>query len=280
MLFFRPHFRTANRATGRGEPMQLAEKVAIVTGAGRGIGRAIARRFAAEGAAVLLAARTTEELKATAAEITEAGGRSAWFAADVSRESGCEGILRAARESFGDADILVNNAGIYGPVKPIEEIMPAEWDAVVTSNLRGAFLLTRLVLPEFYARGSGAILNISSVSAKAAFGWGAAYAAAKAALLGLTRTTAAEGAQRGVRANAICPGPVPETKMSQELGRGLAKRAGRDADEMFRDLLKGILQGRPQTADEIAAAALFLVSDQSSAITGQALNVDGGMLFY
>jgi NAD(P)-dependent dehydrogenase (short-subunit alcohol dehydrogenase family) len=260
--------------------MQLAEKVAIVTGAGRGIGRAIARRFAAEGAAVLLAARTAEELKITAAEITEAGGRAAWFAADVSRESDCEGILRATRERFGGADILVNNAGIYGPVKPIEEIMPAEWDAVVTSNLRGAFLLTRLLLPEFYARGSGAILNISSVSAKAAFGWGAAYAAAKAALLGLTRTTAAEGAPRGVRANAICPGPVPETKMSQELGRGLAERAGRDADEMFGEFLKGILQGRPQTADEIAAAALFLVSDQSSAITGQALNVDGGMLFY
>jgi len=260
--------------------MQLAEKVAIVTGAGRGIGRAIARRFAAEGAAVLLAARTAEELKITAAEITEAGGRAAWFAADVSRESDCEGILRATRERFGGADILVNNAGIYGPVKPIEEIMPAEWDAVVTSNLRGAFLLTRLLLPEFYARGSGAILNISSVSAKAAFSWGAAYAAAKAALLGLTRTTAAEGAQRGVRANAICPGPVPETKMSQELGRGLAGRAGRDADEMFKEFLKGILQGRPQTADEIAAAALFLVSDQSSAITGQALNVDGGMLFY
>jgi 3-hydroxybutyrate dehydrogenase len=260
--------------------MQLAEKVAIVTGAGRGIGRAIAHRFAAEGAAVLLAARTAEELKTTAAEITEAGGRAAWFAADVSRESDCEGILRAARESFGGADILVNNAGVYGPVKPIEEIIPAEWDAVVTSNLRGAFLLTRLLLPGFYARGSGAILNISSVSAKAAFGWGAPYSAAKAALLGLTRTTAAEGAQRGVRANAICPGPVPETKMSQELGRGLAERAGRDADEMFKNFLKGILQGRPQTADEIAAAALFLVSDQSSAITGQALNVDGGMLFY
>jgi hypothetical protein len=259
--------------------MQLAEKVAIVTGAGRGIGRAIARRFAAEGAAVLLAARTAAELSTTAGEITDAGGRAAWVAADVSRESDCEGILRAARERFGGADILVNNAGIYGPVKPIEEIMPAEWDAVVTSNLRGAFLLTRLLLPEFYARRSGAILNISSVSAKAAFGWGAAYAAAKAALLGLTRTTAAEGAQRGVRANAICPGPVPETKMSQELGRGLAERAGRDADDMFKDFLKGILQGRPQTADEIAAAALFLVSDQSSAITGQALNVDGGMLF-
>lgn len=259
--------------------MQLSGKVVIVTGTGRGIGRAIARRFAAEGAAVLLAARTESELKSAAAEIADGGGRVAWVAADVSREPDCERILSAAIEKFGQVNILVNNAGIYGPVKPIEEISPAEWDSVVTSNLRGAFLLTRLLLPEFYAHGGGVVLNISSIAAKAALGWGAAYAAAKAALLGLTRTTAAEGARRGVRANAICPGPVPETKMSQELGQGLALRAGRDADEMLQEFLKGILQGRPLTADEIAAAALFLVSDQSSAITGQALNVDGGMLF-
>ncbi len=259
--------------------MQLSGKVAIVTGSGRGIGLAIAKRFAAEGAAVVLAARTESQLQNAAEEIGQTGGRAAWVAADVSLEADCERILYTAKEKFGGVTTLVNNAGIYGPVKPIEEITLGEWDSVVTSNLRGAFLLTRLLLPEFYAGGGGAVLNISSIAAKAAFGWGAAYAAAKAALLGLTRTTAAEGARQGVRANAICPGPVPETKMSQELGEGLARRAGRDADEMFQEFLKGILQGRPQTADEIAAAALFLVSDQASAITGQALNVDGGMLF-
>lgn len=259
--------------------MQLQGKVAIVSGGGRGIGRAIARRFAAEGAAVVIAARTQTQLENVAKEIEASAGRAAWLVADVSVEEDAARIVRMATERFGRADILVNNAGIYGPVAPIEEIKPSEWDSVIAVQLRGAFLLTHFVLPEMYAREGGAIVNISSVAARAAYAWGAAYATAKAGLLGLTRTTAAEGARRGVRANAICPGPVPETIMSQELGRGLAARTGGDPDAMFKEFVNGILQGRPQTADEIASAALFLVSDQSNAITGQALSVDGGMSF-
>jgi NAD(P)-dependent dehydrogenase (short-subunit alcohol dehydrogenase family) len=259
--------------------MLLSEKVAIVTGGGRGIGRAIARRFASEGARIVIAARTAAQLESTAKEIESAGGKAAWVAADVALEDGCARIVRTALEKFGRVDILVNNAAIYGPVKPIEEVTPAEWDRVLAIQLRGAFLMTRLALPEMYSRGSGNILNISSVAARAAYGWGAAYATAKTGLLGLTRVTASEGAQRGVRANALLPGPVPETEMSQDLGRALAARTGGDADAMFKEYLKGVLQGRPQTADEIAAVALFLVSDQASAITGQALNVDGGMFF-
>ncbi len=259
--------------------MLLKDKVAIVTGAGRGIGRAIALRFAAEGARVMLAARTAPQLESVAAEITNAGGKAEILAVDLVGEDRCSRVVRAARDAFGGVDILVNNAGIYGPVKPIEEITAEEWDAVVNINLRSAFFMTRFALPDLYARRGGAVVNISSVSAKAAFGWGAAYASAKAGMLALTRTTAAEGAYHGVRANAICPGPVPETELSQELGRGLAARAGRDADEMFKEMLNGILQRRPQTAAEIADAALFLASDQASAITGQVLNVDGGMLF-
>jgi NAD(P)-dependent dehydrogenase (short-subunit alcohol dehydrogenase family) len=173
----------------------------------------------------------------------------------------------------------VNNAGIYGPVKPIEEISVTEWDSVIAIHLRGAFLMTRAALPELYLHGNGAVLNISSIAARAAFPWGAAYSTAKAGILGLTRTTAAESAKRGVRANAILPGPVAETEMSQELGRKFGERAGRDGGEMFKEFLGGVLQGRPQTADEIAAAAAFLASDQASAITGQALSVDGGMSF-
>jgi NAD(P)-dependent dehydrogenase (short-subunit alcohol dehydrogenase family) len=259
--------------------MQFEGKAAIVTGSGRGIGRVIAQRFAAEGAAVMITARTAADVAETVKEIESAGGRAAGIAADVSREEDAERVFRAALERFKRVDILVNNAGVYGPVAPIEEISAADWDSVIAVNLRGAFLMTRKALPEMYARGGGAILNISSVAARAAFPWGAAYGTSKAGLLGLTRTTAAEGARRGVRANAILPGPVPETEMSQELGRGLAARAGRDAGEMFKEFLNGILQGRPQTAAEIAAAALFLVSDQASAITGQALSVDGGMSF-
>jgi NAD(P)-dependent dehydrogenase (short-subunit alcohol dehydrogenase family) len=259
--------------------MMLADDVAIVTGGGRGIGRAIARRFAAEGASVVITSRTAAQLESVAKEIADAGGDAAWVVADVSREEDAENILRVAREEFGGANILVNNAGIYGPVMPIEEISPAEWDSVIATHLRGAFLMTRAVLPAMYAHGSGSVLNISSIAARAAFPWGAAYATAKAGLLGLTRTTAAEGAKRGVRANAILPGPVAETDMWQELNGKLAGRSGRDNAAVFKDVLGGILQGRPQTADEIAAAAVFLVSDQASAITGQALNVDGGTSF-
>ncbi|HLE36836.1 MAG TPA: SDR family NAD(P)-dependent oxidoreductase [Candidatus Acidoferrales bacterium] len=260
--------------------MLLKGQVAVVTGGGRGIGRAIARRFAAEGAIVLVAARTAIEIESVAAEITAAGGKGAAVRADVSREEDCQRIVATAREKFSTVHILVNNAGDYGPVKPVEEITPAEWDQVIAVHLRGAFLLTRLVLPEMYARGSGVILNISSLSAKSAFAWGSPYAAAKAGLLGLTRVTAAEAARRGVRVNAICPGPVPETQMSKELGRVLAERLNVSRQDQLTDFLEGILQGRGQTADEIAAAALFLVSDQASAITGQALNVDGGAAFY
>lgn len=259
--------------------MLLKDKVAIITGAGRGIGRAIALRFAAEGARVVLTARTAPQLESVVAEITKAGGTAKFLAVDLVAEESCARVVRMARDNFGGVDILVNNAGIYGPVKPIEEISAVEWDEVLSVNLRSAFFMTRFSLPDLYAGAGGAIVNISSVSAKAAFGWGAAYAASKAGMLGLTRTTAAEGAYHNVRANAICPGPVPETELSQELGRSLAARAGRNADEMFKEMLNGILQRRPQTAAEISDAALFLASDQSSAITGQVLNVDGGMLF-
>jgi NAD(P)-dependent dehydrogenase (short-subunit alcohol dehydrogenase family) len=131
-----------------------------------------------------------------------------------------------------------------------------------------------------YARGAGAIVNISSLSAKSAFPWGAPYAAAKAGMLGLTRVTAAEAARRGVRVNAICPGPVTETKMSKDLGNTLAARLGVDPDLQLAQFLDGILQGRGQTADEIASMAVFLASDQASAITGQSVNVDGGAAFF
>jgi len=260
--------------------MLLQGKVAVVTGGGRGIGRAIARRFVGEGAAVLIASRTEAELRKVAQEIEQARGKAAWIAADVSRESDCAKIVAAARERLGPIDVLVNNAGDYGPVKPVEEISPEEWDRVIAVHLRGAFLLTRLVLPGMYEKKSGAIVNISSLSAKSAFAWGSPYAAAKAGMLGLTRVAAAEAARKGVRVNAICPGPVTETKMSKDLGNALATRLKIDPDIQLRQFLEGILQGRGQTADEIAAAALFLASDQASAVTGQSLNVDGGAAFY
>jgi len=260
--------------------MELHNRVALITGSGRGIGRAIAHLFAKEGAAVFLTARTEKELSATAAEISANGGRAAYVSADLALESECTHIVAAAREKFGHIDILVNNAGHYGPVVPVEEYPLAEFDKVIAVHLCAAFLLSKLVLPEMYARQSGVILNISSLSAKTAYAWGSAYAAAKAGMLALTRVTAAEGARKGVRVNAICPGPVTETKMSKELGAVLAKKMNINEEEQLAGFLNGLLQGRAQTAEEIAHAALFLCSDRSSAMTGQSINVDGGVAFY
>jgi NAD(P)-dependent dehydrogenase (short-subunit alcohol dehydrogenase family) len=260
--------------------MLLQGKVAVITGGGRGIGRAMARKFAAEGAAVAVAARSGTEVQDAAEEIRRSGGHARAIAADVSREADCEKIVRETRQAFGTIHILVNNAGVYGPVQPVEKVDPREWDRVIAVNLRGPFLLSRLVLPEMYERGAGAILNIVSIAAKAAFPLNGPYAASKAGVIGLTHTLAAEAARKGVRVNALSPGPVSETKMWDELGRNLAKHLQTDRDELFGKMLEGVLQGRPQTVEEIASAALFLVSDQASAITGQTLNVDGGMAFY
>ena len=261
-------------------PMLLKDQVALITGSGRGIGRAIAKLFAVEGAPVFLTARTDAELTAAAKEISDSGNSAYYSVADVAREADCARIIGEARAKFGRIDILVNNAGHYGPVVPVEDYPLVEFDNVIAVHLRAAFLLSKLVLPEMYARGSGVILNISSLSAKAAFPWGSAYAAAKAGMLGLTRITAAEAARKGVRVNAICPGPVTETRMSKELGNTLAKKLGVSPQEQLDGFLNTILQGRGQTADEVARAALFLCSNQSTAITGQSINVDGGAAFF
>jgi 3-hydroxybutyrate dehydrogenase len=260
--------------------MLLQNKVALITGSGRGIGRAMATLFAQEGARVFLTARTEKELAATAKELASAGSEAAYVTADLTRETDCQRVVAAAHEKFGRVDILVNNAGHYGPVVPVEDYPLKEFDKVIAVHLRAAFVLSKLVLPEMYARKSGVILNISSLSAKSAFGWGSAYAAAKAGMLGLTRVMAAEASRQGVRVNAICPGPVTETVMSKELGKTLAEKLGVSPEEQLKGFLNSILQGRGQTAMEIAQAALFLCSDMSTAVVGQSINVDGGAAFF
>ena len=260
--------------------MLLKGQKAIITGGGRGIGRAIALRFADEGAAVLVAARTAAEVEKVAAEVRNAGGKAVAVVADVTHENGCELIYRKAVEEFETVDVLVNNAGVFGPVTAAQNITAEEWDEVMAANLRGAFLMSRLVIPGMLERARGVILNVSSVAAKLAFGYNAPYAASKAGLVALTRTLAGETSGRGLRVNAICPGPVPETKMSQQIGEGLGKIFGLDPKTVLEGALKGILQGRGQTASEVAAAAAFLCSEQAAAITGQAVNVDGGMAFF
>jgi len=260
--------------------MLLRDKVALITGSGRGIGRAMAELFAEQGAAVYLTARTEAELAATASAITKAGGRVQYFAGDLANEADCRKMVEKANLAFARVDILVNNGGHYGPVAPVEDYPMQEFDRVMAVHLRAPFLLSQLVLPGMYERRSGVILNISSISAKAAYSWGSAYAAAKAGVLGLTRYNAAEAGRKGVRVNAICPGPVTETEMSKQLGEELAQRLQINKEEQLEGFLNSILQGRGQTAREIAEMAVFLCSEKASAITGQAINVDGGAVFY
>jgi NAD(P)-dependent dehydrogenase (short-subunit alcohol dehydrogenase family) len=267
----------------------LQNKVALITGSGRGIGRATAKLFASEGARIFLTARSEAELQSAAVEINQLAATrgdaatnitAAYLTADLSRTDDCTRVFTEARNRFGRVDILINNAGHYGPVVPVEEYPLDDFESVINVHLRAAFLLTKAALPEMYERNYGVILNISSLSAKSAFGWGSAYAAAKAGMLGLTRVTAAEAARKGVRVNALCPGPVTETEMSKELGATLAKRLNISPEVQLAGFLNTILQGRGQTADEIARAALFLCSDHSSAITGQSINVDGGAAYF
>src|SRR5256714_4647331 len=230
-------------------PMLLKEKIALITGSGRGIGRAIAELFAREGASIFLTSRTETELASAAAK-SRKGVRAKSATADLTKENDCTRVVSTTREKFGRIDILVNNAGHYGPVVPVEDYPAPEFDRVIAVHLRGAFLLSKLVLPEMYARGSGVILNISSLSAKSAFAWGSAYAAAKAGMLRLTRVNAAEAARKGVRGKSLCPRPLTETVMSKELGATLAKKMGVNQDEQLAGFLKGLLQGRVQMAKE------------------------------
>src|SRR5437660_1123875 len=159
--------------------MLLKDQVALITGSGRGIGRAIAQLFAREGAAVFLTARTASQLAETAANISASGGRAEFFAGDLANESDCRNAFEKAVAAFGRVDILVNNGGHYGPVVPVEEYPLEEFDRVVAVHLRAAFLLSKLVLPGMYERRRGVIVNSSSISAQAGDMWGAASAAAK-----------------------------------------------------------------------------------------------------
>jgi len=241
--------------------MLLAGKVAVITGGGRGNRPRHRTEIAGEGAAAVVAARTELEIEAVAKEIRDAGGRAAAVPADVAQEEQCRHLIGVAESQFGRVDILVNNAGEYGPVKPVEEITPPEWDRVIAVHLRGAYLLTHLVLPGMYARASGVILNISSLSAKSAFGWGSPYAAAKAGMLGLTRVAARKAPVRraGERDMPRSGNGNQNVKGSREP----SQTHGHDAREALAGFLDTVLQGRGQTTDEIAAAALFLCSDQA-----------------
>lgn len=241
----------------------LRDKVAIVTGASAGIGRATALLFAAEGAAVVVNARNASSLDAVVATITGKGGRALAVAGDVADEGTHAAMVQTAHSAFGGLDIAINNAGMVGPIKPLADVTPAEWNAVLSVNLTAAFLGARHQVPALLARGGGALVFTSSfVGTSVGLPGMAAYAAAKAGLMGLVKGLTADYAAQGVRANALLPGGV-DTAMAGDADQR-AWAAGLHA-------LKRIAQ-----PEEIAQAALFLAGPMSSFVAGSALFADGG----
>jgi NAD(P)-dependent dehydrogenase (short-subunit alcohol dehydrogenase family) len=242
---------------------------AIVTGGGRGIGRAISLRLASEGADVLMLGRTPEPLEAVAGEISEAG-RVGWsLQADVSSAADVDAAVGAALERWGRLDVLVNNAAIDDPA-PFLDIEEANWDRVLAVDLKGPFLLSQRVARSMVGTGSGgAIVNVASVDAFGYDGTYASYAAAKAALLSLTRSMAVELAPHEIRTNSVSPAWTATEMMEAAMGPALADRLATRFDR--------IPLGRAVRTDEVASAVAFLASEDAAGITGANLVVDGGL---
>ena len=244
---------------------QLANQIAVVTGAGRGIGRAIALKFAHEGADVVVVSRTQENSEKVAAEI-RALGRTAWaFAVDVSDSASVSAAAEKILAEAGKVDILVNNAGVTRDGL-LMRMSDADWDTVLNTNLKGAFLVTKAFSRAMIKARTGRIINISSVIGLIGNAGQCNYAASKAGLIGFTQSAAKELAGRNITVNAIAPGFI-ETDMTAEL-----------KPEMKEALLKQIPLGCLGQSDDIAGAALYLASPAARYVTGQVLTVDGGMV--
>lgn len=255
--------------------MRLKDKVALITGGGRGIGRAIAFAFAREGARVAVLARTNEQVAQVASEITSECGVEAMHAeCDVSVKESVEHACRNVLERFGQVDILVNNAGIAESA-PVSKTSDELWERHISINLNGTFYCTRALLPQMFGRGWGRIINIASIAGKTGAPYISAYTASKHAVVGLTRAVALEVATRGVTVNAICPGYV-ETEMAAQAINNITTKTGKTSEEA-RDILNHMSpQNRLITPEEVAALALLLASEEGRGINGQAINIDGG----
>jgi len=239
---------------------------ALVTGAGRGIGRAIALALADAGAEVALVARTAAQIEAVADEIRARQGVALVIPADVTADGAATELVGHAERELGALDILVNAAGISPSYTRAERVSIADWDAIMATNLRAAFLLCQAAGRPMLERGRGSIVNVASIAALVALPRLAAYAAAKAGLVALTRVLAVEWAERGVRVNAVAPGWVPT-----ELAEGVTSHP-----TIGPQLLAATPIGRFGTPEDVAGAVLYLASDSAGFVTGQVLCVDGG----
>lgn len=254
-------------------PAMLAGRHAVVTGAGRGIGAAIAAQLAAQGATLTLMGRTAAVLEATAKTLPDSA-RARVVTCDVADAASVSAAFESARAGLGAISILVNNAG-QAESAPFAKTTLDQWQRMLAVNLTGTFLCTQAVLADVQASGHGRIVNIASTAGQRGYAYVSAYVAAKHGVIGLTRSLALELAARGVTVNAVCPG-YTETDIVRESIDRIVARTGRSAEEALAELVKGNPQGRLITPDEVANAVVWLCSDSASSITGQAISVSGG----
>ncbi|MFP3154538.1 SDR family oxidoreductase [Lachnospiraceae bacterium ZAX-1] len=247
--------------------MQLKDKVALITGSTRGIGRTTAQLFAKEGAKVIVTGTKEEVGASCVAEIEVAGGEAIFKKADVMVEADLDALVKTAIDKFGRIDILVNNAGIGGGLGKIGEIPTEEWNQVIATNLSSLFLLCKRIVPLMEAQGGGSIVNVASMASTGAGRGGLCYTTAKHGVLGFTRQMALDHGLKGVRINAVLPGPI-ETDM---ISRVLAI-----PQHPLNIKISMSPAGRPGKAEEVAKAILFLAGDDATFIHGAALAVDGG----
>ncbi|MEO0433762.1 MAG: SDR family NAD(P)-dependent oxidoreductase [Cyanobacteria bacterium J06656_5] len=253
--------------------MRLQQKVSLITGAGAGIGRATAQLFAREGAQVVAVDKNPEAVEETRSQIEQAGGICHAQVADVSQEKQVEDAIATAVEIFGSLDILCNNAGI-SILKPITETTESDWDTILGVNLKGVFFNCKHAIPHMVQQGSGVIVNVASELAIMAQPLYGAYCASKGGILALTRSLSLEWVEKGIRVNAICPGPVETAMLEAEF------HIANNPETEKAAIVQSIPAGRLGTPNDIAQGILFLASEESQFMHGAALTVDGGRTIF
>jgi 2-hydroxycyclohexanecarboxyl-CoA dehydrogenase len=245
-------------------------RTALVTGGGRGIGRAIAEGLAADGLAVVIVDLRMPEAEETATAITEAGGQALAIEANVVDSASVAAAVRQAEERFGHVDVLVNNAG-WDDLKPFLDTDEAFWDLVIDINFNGPLRFIRLLLPGMVERGYGRIINIGSDAGRVGSSLESVYSGAKGGIIAFTKTIAREHARHGVTANVVCPGPTDTPFMRETMD------AQHDSDAVLGAMVKSVPMRRLAAPEEVAAAVRFFATDEAGYVTGQTLSVSGGL---
>ena len=254
----------------------LSGRTAVITGGGRGVGADVARLLAADGAAVLVAARTSSEVEEVATELRRNGANAAATTCDVSDPRSVDSLAARATEAFGRVDILINNAGI-ATAAPLARTTLDDWNRTLAINATGAFLCMQAFVPGMLERKWGRVVNVASTLALTGYRYTSAYTASKHALLGLTRAVATEAAAHGVTVNAVCPSYL-DTRMTEETLARVTAKTGRSRDEALEAIIGQNPQRRLIDPREVATAIVYLCSDAAASINGTALVIDGGEL--